>query len=237
MDAARRDAGRHRALYTAARCAMVGGPRSKDRTSLRLRRRVRRGAGQPLTREIRVPRLVGAFAAGRIMNPRTARSQLHGRHDLGHVSSALHEATEIDERYARYVNDNLADYLVPVNADINERRGDPGARGGRPGQSGRRQGPRRARQCRHQRRGRQRGLSRDGQTDSRSANPHRGFLCLRPRRPRYHRPGMRRRISGGIANRDAFTFPGTSQAPFPDNEAFPHDCVATNSEFAHSALN
>jgi xanthine dehydrogenase YagR molybdenum-binding subunit len=33
------------------------------------------------------------------------------------MSSALHEATEIDERYARYVNDNLADYLVPVNAD------------------------------------------------------------------------------------------------------------------------
>ena len=31
------------------------------------------------------------------------------------MSSALHEATELDERYARYVNDNLADYLVPVN--------------------------------------------------------------------------------------------------------------------------
>jgi xanthine dehydrogenase YagR molybdenum-binding subunit len=34
------------------------------------------------------------------------------------VSSALHEATEIDPRVARYVNDNLADYLVPVNADV-----------------------------------------------------------------------------------------------------------------------
>jgi xanthine dehydrogenase YagR molybdenum-binding subunit len=34
------------------------------------------------------------------------------------VSSALHEATEIDERTARYVNDNLADYLIPVNADV-----------------------------------------------------------------------------------------------------------------------
>jgi hypothetical protein len=33
------------------------------------------------------------------------------------MSSALHEATELDERYARYVNDNLADYLVPVNAN------------------------------------------------------------------------------------------------------------------------
>ena len=34
------------------------------------------------------------------------------------MSSALLEATELDERYARYVNDNLADYLVPVNADV-----------------------------------------------------------------------------------------------------------------------
>jgi len=68
------------------------------------------------TREIRVPRLVGAFAAGRIMNPRTARSQLMGGLIWG-MSSALHEATELDQRNARYVNDNLADYLVPVNAD------------------------------------------------------------------------------------------------------------------------
>jgi hypothetical protein len=51
------------------------------------------------------------------MNPRTARSQLMGGLIWG-MSSALHEATEIDERYARYVNDNLADYLVPVNADV-----------------------------------------------------------------------------------------------------------------------
>jgi xanthine dehydrogenase YagR molybdenum-binding subunit len=71
------------------------------------------------TREIRVPRLVGAFAAGRIMNPRTARSQLMGGLIWG-VSAALHEETEIDERNARYVNDNLAEYLVPVNADIQE---------------------------------------------------------------------------------------------------------------------
>ena len=72
-----------------------------------------------LTREIRVPRIVGAFAAGRIMNTRTARSQLMGGMIWG-ISSALHEATEIDKRNARYVNDNLADYLIPVNADIQD---------------------------------------------------------------------------------------------------------------------
>jgi xanthine dehydrogenase YagR molybdenum-binding subunit len=71
------------------------------------------------TREIRVPRIVGAFAAGRLMNTRTAHSQLMGGMIWG-ISSALHEATELDTRYARYVNDNLADYSVPVNADVNQ---------------------------------------------------------------------------------------------------------------------
>jgi xanthine dehydrogenase YagR molybdenum-binding subunit len=69
------------------------------------------------TREVRVPRAVGAFAAGRIMNTRTAHSQLMGGMIWG-LSSALHEATEIDKREARYINDNLADYLIPVNADV-----------------------------------------------------------------------------------------------------------------------
>ena len=72
-----------------------------------------------LTREIRVPRIVGAFAAGRLMNTRTAHSQLMGGMIWG-ISSALHEATEIDTARARYVNDNLADYMVPVNADVQQ---------------------------------------------------------------------------------------------------------------------
>jgi xanthine dehydrogenase YagR molybdenum-binding subunit len=72
-----------------------------------------------LTREIRVPRIVGAFAAGRLMNTRTAHSQYMGAMIWG-IASALHEATEIDRRDARYVNNNLADYLIPVNADIQE---------------------------------------------------------------------------------------------------------------------
>src|SRR5258706_5787715 len=69
------------------------------------------------TREIRVPRLVGAFAAGTIMNPVTTKSQLMGGMIWG-VSAALHEETAIDHRAARYVNTNFADYLIPVNADI-----------------------------------------------------------------------------------------------------------------------
>jgi xanthine dehydrogenase YagR molybdenum-binding subunit len=69
------------------------------------------------TREIRTPRVVSAFASGTIINPLTAYSQYMGGAIWG-LSSALHEATEIDPRTARYVNDNLADYLVPVNADV-----------------------------------------------------------------------------------------------------------------------
>jgi len=71
------------------------------------------------TREIRVPRIAGAFAAGRIINTRTARSQLMGGMIWG-IGAALHEATEIDARHARYVNRDLQDYLIPVNADIGE---------------------------------------------------------------------------------------------------------------------
>jgi xanthine dehydrogenase YagR molybdenum-binding subunit len=69
------------------------------------------------TREIRCPRTVGAFAAGRIVDPITPKSQLIGGLIWG-VSSALHEATEIDRRHARYYNTDLAEYLIPVNADI-----------------------------------------------------------------------------------------------------------------------
>ena len=71
------------------------------------------------TREIRVPRLLGAFAAGRIMNTRTARSQLMGGLVWG-MSAALLEATELDPRSARTVNRDLQDYLLPVNADVGE---------------------------------------------------------------------------------------------------------------------
>lgn len=71
------------------------------------------------TREIRVPRIVAAFSAGRIMNTRTARSQLMGGLIWG-WSAALLEATEIDERFARTVNRDLQDYFVPVNADVGD---------------------------------------------------------------------------------------------------------------------
>ncbi|MBS7456981.1 xanthine dehydrogenase family protein molybdopterin-binding subunit [Coralloluteibacterium stylophorae] len=69
------------------------------------------------TGRIRIPRMTGAFAAGRIVNPRTARSQLMGGQVWG-ASAALWEATEIDPRSGRYANCDLAEYLLPTHADI-----------------------------------------------------------------------------------------------------------------------
>ena len=69
------------------------------------------------TGELRVARMVGAFAAGRIINPVTARAQLTGGMIWG-VSAALHEATEVDPRTARYVNPDFGEYHIPVHADV-----------------------------------------------------------------------------------------------------------------------
>jgi xanthine dehydrogenase YagR molybdenum-binding subunit len=67
--------------------------------------------------QMRVTRVVGAFAAGRIINPRMARSQLCGGMIWG-VSFALHEQTVMDPRSGRPMNPNLSEYHVPVNADV-----------------------------------------------------------------------------------------------------------------------
>ena len=67
--------------------------------------------------QIRVARMTGIFAAGKILNALTARSQFMGGMVWG-VSFALHEHTVYDERLGRIVNNNLAEYHVPTNADI-----------------------------------------------------------------------------------------------------------------------
>jgi len=67
--------------------------------------------------QIRATRLVGAFAAGRVINPRLVRSQYLGGMIWG-VSFALHEHAVIDRRSGRTLNADLAEYHVPVNADV-----------------------------------------------------------------------------------------------------------------------
>jgi xanthine dehydrogenase YagR molybdenum-binding subunit len=70
-------------------------------------------------RIIRVTRVVSAVAAGRILNPKTAGSQIMGGVVWG-VGMALHEETAYDHRFGRIMNANIAEYHVPVNADIHD---------------------------------------------------------------------------------------------------------------------
>jgi xanthine dehydrogenase YagR molybdenum-binding subunit len=71
------------------------------------------------TGEPRLRRMLGAFAAGRILNPKTARSQMLGGMIWG-VGAALMEETLLDPRHGHFVNHDLAEYHVPVQADIPE---------------------------------------------------------------------------------------------------------------------
>jgi xanthine dehydrogenase YagR molybdenum-binding subunit len=97
--------------------SFVGGTMAKDSIRFAFGAQFVEVRVHALTGEIRVPRATGAFAAGHIINPKTAESQLMGGMIWG-ISCALHEGTEIDPRTARYTNSDLAEYLIPVNADI-----------------------------------------------------------------------------------------------------------------------
>jgi xanthine dehydrogenase YagR molybdenum-binding subunit len=69
--------------------------------------------------EIRIPRVVAAYGVGRVLNEKTARSQLIGGIIYG-ISMATHEHTAIDPHTGRYLNADLSEYLVPVNRDIGD---------------------------------------------------------------------------------------------------------------------
>lgn len=71
----------------------------------------------PQLGEVRVTRFCGVFGAGRILNPKTARSQLIGG-IVGGIGMALMERTVSDRRHGRVVSANLSGYLVPTHADV-----------------------------------------------------------------------------------------------------------------------
>jgi xanthine dehydrogenase YagR molybdenum-binding subunit len=71
------------------------------------------------TGEVRVPRMLGVFSAGRIVNPRTARSQFVGAMIMG-LSMALHEESVLDPRFGHVVNHDLAAYHIATNADVGD---------------------------------------------------------------------------------------------------------------------
>lgn len=66
---------------------------------------------------LHITRMVGAFGIGRVINPRTAQSQVFGGMVWG-VGQALLEETHLDHRFGRYLNPNLGEYHIAVNADI-----------------------------------------------------------------------------------------------------------------------
>ena len=67
--------------------------------------------------QMRVSRMTGVFGAGRILNPRTARSQFIGGMVWG-IGLALYEDAVMDPRLGRFVNNNLAEYHIPSHADV-----------------------------------------------------------------------------------------------------------------------
>jgi len=69
--------------------------------------------------QVRVTRIVNAVAAGRIINPKTARSQILGGVTMG-IGMALHEETFADTRLGRWMNHNYAEYHIPAHADIHD---------------------------------------------------------------------------------------------------------------------
>jgi xanthine dehydrogenase YagR molybdenum-binding subunit len=68
---------------------------------------------------MRVTRIVSAVAGGRVLNPQTARSQIIGGVVWG-IGMALEEESVIDQHFGRFMNHNLAEYHVPVNADVHD---------------------------------------------------------------------------------------------------------------------
>jgi len=74
---------------------------------------------EPRTRRVRMPRVVSIADCGRVISPRTAASQVRGG-VVWALGAALREGTEVDPRYGGFLNNDLADYVVPVNADIGE---------------------------------------------------------------------------------------------------------------------
>jgi xanthine dehydrogenase YagR molybdenum-binding subunit len=69
--------------------------------------------------EVRLPRVLGVFGVGRVINPKTARSQFIGGMTMG-LSMALHEESVMDREFGDFLNHDLAQYHVPVSADIQE---------------------------------------------------------------------------------------------------------------------
>jgi len=76
-------------------------------------------AVDPKTFQVRVPRAVSVVDCGKVVSVRTARSQVLGALVWG-IGACLREVSDVDPRFGGFLNANLAEYHIPVNADIGE---------------------------------------------------------------------------------------------------------------------
>ena len=97
----------------------IAGPHYPDFSSFSYSAHFAEVRVEPRTRRIRVPRVVSIADCGRVISPRTAASQVRGG-VVWAIGSALFEETEVDPRYGGWLNNDIADYVMPVNADIGE---------------------------------------------------------------------------------------------------------------------
>ena len=101
----------------AAGLPSIGGPGLSGTMSPSATSRISWRCGLSRHTRIRVPRVVSVADCGRVISPRTAASQVRGGVVWG-IGAALREASEVDPRYGGFLNADLAEYVVPVNADI-----------------------------------------------------------------------------------------------------------------------
>ena len=123
------------------------------------------------TGEVRLRRMLGVFTAGRVLNAKTARSQAIGGMVFG-IGAALEEGMTLDPRFGYFVNHDLAEYLVPVHADIPAMDAIFLAELDDRIQSAEKQGHRRTRHLRRRRLDRQRGLQRVRRAGSGTIRSH-----------------------------------------------------------------
>ena len=129
---------------------------------------------EPTTRRVRIPRVVSVVDCGRVISPRTAASQVRGGVVWG-IGAALREASEVDPRYGGFLNADLAEYVVPVNADIGSHRGGVHRQARLQVQQRRRQGAGGSLDGRRRAGHRQCGLSRHRPSPAQAADPDRTF--------------------------------------------------------------
>ncbi len=119
VEVRRKAPGQPDAIYDrlAAGLPSIGGPVFADYVTFSYSAHFVEVRVEPRTRRIRVPRVVSVADCGRVISPRTAASQVRGGVVWG-IGATLREASEVDPRYGGFLNADLAEYVVPVNADI-----------------------------------------------------------------------------------------------------------------------